>query len=76
MAELFETVKGIVKTNDAINEAARDFERGAEYVMHCVKCHDVLLDALREARFKLYGNLPHGNAKIDSAIKMAEQFDA
>jgi hypothetical protein len=43
----------------------------AAFICLCCNSHEALMDALKDARYALYGDGP-GNPKIDAAIKAGE----
>lgn len=47
-------------------------EADLNLIVRAVNSHDALVDALKDARFALYGNGP-GNPKIDAALALAEE---
>jgi len=46
-------------------------QANAAFIVLAVNSHDALMDALKDARYALYGDGP-GNPKIDAAIKAGE----
>lgn len=69
-AAIYDAVGNLVGYAVNVGWNDKDAER-REAIIRAVNCHDDLLEALKDARYALYGNGP-GNPKIDAAIRKAE----